>query len=116
MDGANMNAQVVNGRYGGRRREASSRLRLPLADHVVAGGWHSDGGTDGIGGFARTGPFLRRYALYTKGNRRRRERTSELRGFPTTQRPSHHGRFDGRKMGSPVQPGGCVLPSPLDQI
>ncbi|MGX1502331.1 UNVERIFIED_CONTAM: glycine dehydrogenase [Streptomyces graminofaciens] len=86
-----------------RHRQASDRLRLPRADHVLPGGRHADDRADRERGPDRARPLLRHHDRDPRRDRESRVGPVVRRRQPAAQRSAHRGRARGR-VGPPVQP------------
>ena len=104
-------AQGTRRRHGRRRRQAADRLRLPCADHELAGGRHADDRADRDRAQGRARPLLRRDA---RASRRSRARSRQGRLDRRTTRCKHAPHTVEDLVGDwnrPYTPRGGLLPA-----
>ena len=92
------------------RRQAADRLRLPRADHVLAGARDPDDRADRERGQARARPVLRRDDRDPRGDPGDRAGRGRRRGQPAASNAPHTRGPAGRRLAAPLRPGGGLLP------
>ena len=98
-------------RHRRRRRQAPDRLRLPRADHELAGRRHADDRADRERDQGRARPLLRRDAGHPpRKPRRSRTGAMDRTNNPLKQRAAH-GRGSRRRLGPSLHPRAGLLPA-----